>query len=529
MINLVIADDEERICKLIVALGEWDKIGIQVIGSAGNGLEALNIIRKEKVDILITDIRMPGCDGLELISRVKAISPDTRIVIISGYANFEYAQAAVKFGVKDYLLKPINKKALNDSLEKIAGQIETDRKTNITIQDIQREHKDAIYKIRSIMISDLLTKPEQKVTETVLKEYYHFNVHAGLFQAFTMKIDNKTDEIKSETRKLFWDKMHDFLENRLQDQCFDLVMMNLDNYMYGIMNFGEKAKDSIRKGIRDCFNQILVLKELYGEDKISIGLGSCVKGPEDLAKAMRSSFITVEERLIEGTGKFLDADVSKQVLFERKLLDKFTRDISQALETLDNEGVISAVEDLQREAGECRNVHGWELFELVNQAGTMFVMRLDIKDKKELLEKFRIRNENCSSQDELFMNLRDFLNQLMKEILAAHQDDSIRPVRIAKQYINNHYQEQITLEGVSEQVGLTVAYFSVLFKKETQVGFAKYLANIRLEEAKRLLRETNLSVADICRQVGYNDLKHFTHIFEKDAGIKPTSYRKLYG
>ena len=119
MVKLVVADDEERVCRLIVALGNWEELGIKVVGTAANGIQALELIRKEKTDILITDIRMPGLNGLELIEKVREISPDIKIMIISGYANFEYAQNALKQGVSDYLLKPINKDALNESLTKM--------------------------------------------------------------------------------------------------------------------------------------------------------------------------------------------------------------------------------------------------------------------------------------------------------------------------------------------------------------------------------------------------------------------------
>ena len=129
----------------------------------------------------------------------------------------------------------------------------------------------------------------------------------------------------------------------------------------------------------------------------------------------------------------------------------------------------------------------------------------------------------------MFTCLLDFMLTKVNQMIALREEDSVRPVRLAKQYIHNHYQEQITLEEVSDYVGLTPAYFSVMFKKETEIGFAKYLINERLEGAKDLLRESTLSVADICRKVGYNDPKHFTRLFEKNVGVKPAVYRKLYG
>ena len=120
VLKVVIADDEARILSLIRLLPDWDALGIEVAGTAGNGLEALALIERERPDILITDIRMPGCQGLELIERARRTVPDIEIIIISGYAHFEYAQTAIKLGVGDYLLKPIKKDELTATLSKLA-------------------------------------------------------------------------------------------------------------------------------------------------------------------------------------------------------------------------------------------------------------------------------------------------------------------------------------------------------------------------------------------------------------------------
>ena len=118
-LKVVIADDEERICQLIQALINWDSLEMEIAGMAHNGIEAFDVVQKVRPDILITDIRMPGLSGLELIEKVKAACPEVEIIIISGYAHFEYAQQAIRFGVGHYLLKPINKAELTETLEKL--------------------------------------------------------------------------------------------------------------------------------------------------------------------------------------------------------------------------------------------------------------------------------------------------------------------------------------------------------------------------------------------------------------------------
>ena len=225
----------------------------------------------------------------------------------------------------------------------------------------------------------------------------------------------------------------------------------------------------------------------------------------------------------------LEADASNGVLYEKKLVDKFIRNLGSALQTLDVEEIRNTINVIYNETMETPGVHGWEILEMIRQCGSIFIMRLDVPDKAELQKEFDNKCDNCVTVNALFTCLLDFMLTKVNQMIALREEDSVRPVRLAKQYIHNHYQEQITLEEVSDYVGLTPAYFSVMFKKETEIGFAKYLINERIEGAKDLLRESTLSVADICRKVGYNDPKHFTRLFEKNVGVKPAVYRKLYG
>lgn len=123
MTRVIIADDEVRICKLIMKLVDWDKIGMNIVGTAHDGVETLEIIEREKPDIVITDIRMPGYDGLDMIEKAKIINKDLEFIIISGYSDFEYAKKAIGYGVKDYLLKPINQEELLNALLKVKEDI----------------------------------------------------------------------------------------------------------------------------------------------------------------------------------------------------------------------------------------------------------------------------------------------------------------------------------------------------------------------------------------------------------------------
>ena len=164
MIKVVIADDEVRICQLILALVDWEALGLKVVGTAHNGLEAIAMVRTLQPNILITDIRMPGCSGLELIDQVKRDDQSLEIVIISGYAHFEYAQQAIKYGVGDYLLKPISKTELTATLQKLAGRICAQRKNAEDEAQQKKKTQKDVALLRENLISDLLDQKNRKIS-----------------------------------------------------------------------------------------------------------------------------------------------------------------------------------------------------------------------------------------------------------------------------------------------------------------------------------------------------------------------------
>jgi len=529
MIKVLIADDENRICHLIQALVDWDRIAMTVVGMASNGLEALAMIGSENPDILITDIRMPGCNGLELIEKAKKHSPQLRIIIISGYAHFEYAQEAIKYGVTEYLLKPINKIELTDTLQKIKIKILDERKADVDLAGIREDYENGITKLRSVLIQDLLDNDKMPCSMDILRNQYHFMAQPGYFQAFCMKIDCASEKPGRLTMSVMTDKFNAAVMSGLAKNCYDYVVMQRDHMVYGVMNYAPKGTDNVRKILRSSLNQIDAQKGLIGAADLSLGLGTIVRSPEELSKSLDTATVGIEERLIAGTGKLLDGFEKKPLLFEKKLLDKYARNLGQALDTLDTTEMEKEADRLYDAVQENSEIHGWEILKFVKSAGSLFVMRLDVKNETDFLDEFRKSCDDCRSTKMLFDELKNLERKFMNVILTERGSNLARSVRLGKQYIQNHYSEQISLEEVSGKVGLSAPYFSVLFKKETEIGFAKYLMNTRMDAAKVLLRETTLPVAQICQKVGYYDLKHFTHTFEKTAGVKPTVFRKMYG
>lgn len=412
-LKVVIADDEVRICQLIQALVNWEEMGMEIAGTANNGIDACEVIEKVCPDILITDIRMPGCSGLELIEKIKKTKPELEIIIISGYAHFEYAQQAIRYGVGYYLLKPINKVELMGILEKLKNKI--------------------------------------------------------------------GERIDSE-------------QNR-----------------------------------QELLRQAQLQKSIFEPVSFSMSVGMPVTDTRKLGESVQEALKLIPERMVKGSGRLLENLGEPSSLKEENLLEKYLREITIAVEVMSAEQADAAVIYLQNETRKIKNIHGYELLELIGAAADLFAACVQMQERSRNLELFKKQCRECTGTEKLFGCLLDFQRRFIMEMAQKHENDTVRPVRKAKEYIQSHYSEPLTLEGISEVVGLSTAYFSALFKKTEGEGFAKYLINVRIEQAKVLLRETNLPVTEICRRVGYNDLRHFTHTFERATEVKPSVYRKLYG
>lgn len=528
MFKVIIADDEAHICRLVQALVDWNKLGLEVAGTASNGLEAIALVEECKPDILITDIRMPGLNGLELIEKVKAKQENIEIIIISGYAHFEYAQSAIKFGVGDYLLKPIKQEELIQTLQKIRDKFlvktEMDSKTDM----IHKNSKQDLTKLRNSFIQDIQQGRIGEVTSEILLNSYHFHAEEGKFQAFALKIDCESLSNSTGTQKILCEKAEEILESVLRKECIDYIFCFEKYSVFGILHYKKENRNLIRKGLRNALNKLEELKNLYGTFSFTLALGGSDCSAALIPESLKEAETVIYERLIEGTGRMLEGIPKASEIQKQELLERYSKTVAAAIETLDIHIADAAVADLYNKALETQNVRGRELYEIVVLAGNFFVSRMGADNLEEVLKEYRDKCNQTSKVQSLFDNLRGLQRMLMEEVIKNRMNESVRPIRTAKQYVRQHFAEPLTLEDVCNAIGFSISYFSVLFKKETGEGFMKYLTRIRIEEAKTLLRETNLSVAQICEDVGYNDRKHFTQTFNKVVGLNPIDYRKLY-
>ncbi|MDO4633368.1 MAG: response regulator [Eubacteriales bacterium] len=529
MYKVVIADDEERICKLIEALVDWASLGLEVAATAHNGVEALDLIRRHKPEILITDIRMPGCSGLELIRTAKELLPNLEIIIISGYAHFEYAQQAIQYSVGDYLLKPVSRQELCSTLQKLSGRIRKRYSTDLAIHRLRQDAEENDQLLMQRLILDLIEQKESPSSVEFLAKTFSDLPPRTLCQAVRIKMDLGKEALQPASIDVLMQKALSTVTRILDQHCVRLHLCIHELSCVGFLCFEDTQSEALRRDLRNILSQLEAQRSLFQSISFSAALGSAVRDPAQLPLSMQEAGVIIQERLLKGCGRIYEKAAAASGILHSGIQEQYLRLISSAVDTLNVNGIRPSVELLRDAVLSQKSIRGQEVFDLVISAADLFAMKAKLADRAEFNRQFQNLCLQRGSADELFMLLISRLEECLTEISEQRESDSVRPIRLAKQYIQEHYAEQITQEEVSRHVGLTPAYFSTLFKKTEQEGFARYLIRIRIEAAKHLLRETSFSVSEICQQVGYHDPKHFTHTFEKETGVKPTLYRKLYG
>ncbi|MGI6084998.1 MAG: response regulator transcription factor [Acetivibrionales bacterium] len=536
MIKVIVADDEIRVCNLVCNLVDWASFNMKIAGTAHDGISAYELIEKEKPDLIITDIRMPGMDGLTLISKTKSICPEAEIIIISGYRDFEYAQNAIRYGVNDYLLKPIKKDELENTLlnmknawekrvesinetEKLMGQLESDKG-----------------QLRGFFFRDVLLNSQEghSLNMDDINQRYYFSFKEGLFQAFIIKFDfSSTDNYFESYTAVLKRKVEEILHRNLKPVCIDEECYVKHCWVYGIMNFEKSGIEAIRKQFLLIANEMISLKSMFHQVDLNVGLGSVHNDVNSIKESMENAIISVNHRLLAPACIRIFQNEKPGRLNNRKLLEDFKNSIITPVELLDVKAAEQAVIDLERKVMEEPEADGHAIYLFVPEAFNYFLHVLRTihtvtDDQKQAFTRFKDISELCGSVKELFGYLRIGISDLLTTLFNERRQSVARPIRNAKQYIQENYMEPITLDTISAIAGFNSSYFSALFKKECGVSFVEYLSEVRIKKSKSLLKETDLSIAEICNMVGYQDIKHFNKTFKKISGVSPAEFRKLY-
>lgn len=505
--KLMIVDDDFQIREGMKYGVEWERLGIDEVTSCANGIEALEYFRGIQPDIILTDVQMPGMSGLELIAKIRELDDKVRVIFISAYSEFEYCRQALKLGADDYILKPIEFEKLEDMIRKNIEIIRTREREDLRYRRFRLEKE-----MQDIYLDGIR---DGKNLCQLIKDEYPF-VEEGHFLTVVLTISKKD-------KRLYKDGWTQNFESILFESKQGIVLLKLENEIV-VLTQGSNSELLAVYLQSELKNRLFSWNQIYGDrfGHISAGISRAHdvtdfrRGYIEAKRALEHGFYTDTESILIWPVEYKIKDIK---LDEKDALQKMSEALeSDTYERAEKE--LYGYEELLRKnpvEPSALKTFGWNAYRKLAKEKHMPVSE---NDPPEDLQE-------CICLKEYFEIMNACIFKLWKRLRqTADETRYSNTVKIALNYVARHYGEPLTLSQVAEAVGKSANYFSGIFKKETGQYFTEYLTQYRMNEARRLLSETNMKIKDISEKVGYTDYVYFSNVFRKTFQCSASQLRR---
>ena len=548
MRKALLADDDFLVRSYLKMLSSWEKAGFEITADVRDGEEALEVLDREKIDLVVTDIAMPLMDGIELIREIRRKYPDIYVIVLSCHDEFEYVKKAMKEGADEYVLKnTLNEESLYTVLEAAEEHIrQSKEEAGVKDQKQQtQEHADMKKDPEEDNNADADGKTGEKSDQTgnMNEKFLFFNqilagtlsgeereekrIRAGIRGKYknsavivikreeTEYTEDPLEEARKEQYSLeFYRCMQEKLQSRPGESETEKEMIYLGNGTYCcFLDLSDEYKSSVMyqhlTGTASACYKICAEEE----EAYKIGVSNICIGADALRQAYQQARMMIKNSFYEKDGiAYYEADRA------------MGKELSKEAETL-----LEEAELLKKKS---------EKDKFLLMAGT--VIQAFKKERcdsqlvrqwfRKLEHKLQVDGSRADQHFGYIGEVKKELEHLAEQAFECGEpnipEDLSQAVKIAADYAARHYREAVGLSDAAEAAGVNSTYLSYLFSQEMGIGFANYLLNLRMEHAKKLLRETNLKMWQVAEESGFNDYHYFSKVFKKAEGMSPAQYRK---
>jgi two-component system response regulator YesN len=533
MYKLLLVDDEEEVRQNMISRIKWEDYGFELIGEAQNGLEALEIVEKIIPDVVITDIKMPFMDGLELSKALRKKYPTIKIVIVTGFDEFEYAQKALNLNVIEYLLKPVSLENIAELLLKMKTLIDEEISQREDMKSLREYYVSSLPILKEKFLTTLVTSNLTKEEIMEKCKNYNISLEGKYFAAAVIGIDKDFKKLGDTDNSAEASELNKFavlnVANEIGSQNGkNNIFMHMDQVVL-IIAYNEEESYSNR--ILYTLENIRQSIEKFFKFTITIGLGNVVDRVSDIFKSYQNAVSALDYRLVIGNNRVIwIEDIEPAAKVNINFDEGVEHEISNAIKFGTEEEIEKTINNI---FAKLFDVHAsfkdYQIYLLEMLIAILKVAKSPDTNLEEIFGEKRNLFEELNS----FYNLnqvRDwFIHisvQIMKTIRKNRQETSTLLVEKAKDYIKTHYSDNdITINEVCNFLHISPTYFSFIFKRETEMTFTGYLTQVRMEAAKELLRTTNMKLFAIAEKVGYSEPNYFSYSFKRYFGVSPKEYR----
>ncbi|MBT2288473.1 response regulator [Paenibacillus albidus] len=530
MYNVLVADDEPRhrrgIADMIKKLRPEYRIFI-----VKDGLEALSIIEDNRIDIILTDIRMPNMDGLTLIGHMAARKKPVKIVILSVYGNFDYARQALKLGAFDYLLKPLEAKSLSEILDKLDAALEKDRLSFQDGANLRRKLNSAVPVYEQHLLSRWLRGSSSEEELLEIRNLFPF-LSGGFVMLATF---HKREIAEIYTPQDFEELKVSFKSwmREIHQMPGPLLSFNLegDDPVIGTLVSTAESLEWMMTRDREQFEQFIHQVRAEFGLTLTLGVGNWVadlynEAPQSFEEARKA----LEYVFYEGAGRLVFYYEIAYNPEKPSLRMVAGTGIAEALTRLDRDKAARNLDVLIQKLTEGdypapAHLKDCVLYALVNEVKNSETI-LRHEEASNFISEMEFQIPACESLEEVRTRAVHYLHRIIESIEQRKDNKSGRIINLCRTYLEEHYMEDLSLEFVAKQFFFSPTYFSSFFKQHTTMTFTEYLLRLRMDKAKELLQDGEQKISGIALSVGFRDAGYFTRVFKRETGLSPEEFRK---
>lgn len=543
MLKIFLAEDEVVVRETIKRMIPWEELGFELVGEAADGEMALPLLLRQQPDLLITDIKMPFMDGLTLARLAKKEIPGLKVVILSGYDDFNYAKQAIGIGVEDYLLKPITKNALIERLSEIRSRYEHEKTQKEYYEKFQREMQ-AYEKNSSRDFFEALVGGSMDMMEVYKRaEKLGLDIVAEAYNVliFTMNCDEDFSGQRDEYSS--WEaESLELLENFFAGHS-SAMLFRSNIFSYGVLLKGQR--ETIEENTRACVDEIRkILSRQDGRREWFLAVGQSVERLSQIQKSYHTASRAFSQRYLydenilyynemetmehpggqaetEDNAYLQKVDVNA---LNPAILQKF---LSNGLQEETENFVKDYFYAIGQEPMESLVFRNYVILN-VRFSVISFIKGLGCDtNEMESADTEEVLAESGKNMESAIAYAKKMISQAI-EIRDQNSGNKNRSIlKTAVDFIDSHYMdEEISLNTVANVANVSSNHFSALFSQNMGQTFIEYLTTLRMNKAKELLRCTGMRSSEIAGEIGYKDAHYFSYLFKKTQGMTPSDYRK---
>lgn len=527
MYTLLIADDEPLIRNGVKKIIDWESLGFSKIFLAEDGQAALDIIRKNHVDLVLTDIVMPFMDGLELTEILSREYPQIHVVILTGHEDFQYAQKSVGLGVKNYILKPIGAESLYKEMKEICEKLHIENSQRQYVQSMKNQLRQSLPVLQEQTLNKIVCSADRNLKLYLERaKSLQLDLSQGPYEIGVMDLD--MEDISGTDYDLYL-----FAARNIAKEC-----LGNDHYVF------EDGKDRIvilcRCGKLDVDTHDLIYdvlcviqKSIYNTVRLktTCALGTSAESVEELNQAYRNAKKALECKYSLGSNNVYDIEdlnyLERSFYYPHQELHRLTKSIMIG----NTEEIEKAVHAVFHINGKDGSLSGKNVKVIYMEA--MNSLLRELAGLKEVPDEMWNRGftlyqefDKYSSLKELEDGLIRFACDIRDQMNSAQTNSGMQVIDKVKDYVMKNYRNaEISLTSAAEFASVSTGYLSGLFKKEAGTNFVKYLTDVRMEKSMQLLRSTDMKTYEIAYETGFSNPHYFSVSFKKYTGMSPSEFR----